>query len=112
MPAPLNWPARAAQIEQWRASGLSLRQWAQQHHLSHATLTYWLKHLRQPPQKPTRNKRTDPPLKLTAVQIAPSAAMADTGHASILVCSPSGWQITLPGSLGIEQLALLLKSLP
>jgi hypothetical protein len=47
-----DWKERAELVEQWRASGLPLAQWAQAHELSHGRLLYWIKRLNAHQQTP------------------------------------------------------------
>ena len=106
-----DWKERAELVEQWRASGLPLAQWAQAHELSHGRLLYWIKRLNahQQTPKPLVGDHPPPPLTLSRVQVAP----APTSRPSVITLhSPGGWQISVPMNLGTEQLLVLLRGLP
>lgn len=104
----VDWSHRAVLIGAWRESGLPLKVWAEAQGLREARLIYWIKRLRLSRKTPEIAPLM-PPLTLAGVQIAPAPIPSAP---TFYLHSPGGWKVTLPGSLGPEQLLVLLRGLP
>ena len=83
----------------WKSSGLSQRAYCASAGLSLATFDYWRRQTRA---------NVDPP-RATALTLVPVQVERPL-HATLK--SPAGWEVNLPGSLSLSELAIVLKQLP
>jgi len=88
-------------FSRWESSGLSQRAYCAREGLSLSTFDYWRRQI-----LPNTGKlRCAAPLTLVPVQVARCP-----DHATLR--SPAGWELILPGSVALVDLADLLKQLP
>ena len=102
----------AEHSRRWKASGLSQRDYCNREELSHSTFDRWRRLIREATAaKATQAaSQTAAPAKLTLIQ---AQVGGEAGMASeIVLHSPAGWQVTLPGTLDRESLMQLLARLP
>ena len=89
-----------AQVEAWRASGLSQAEYGRQQGLSSKRLSNWAKRFEQPPAG----------LSVRPIRVAGPAIEEPAGF-ELLLRHPSGWQLAVPSGIGAKWLASLLKEL-
>ena len=83
-------------IRAWQGSGLSQASYCQTHKLALGTFGYW--------RKRVKNAADVTPRIIPVQRELPSAG--------VQLRSPGGWHITLPASLGIDALRVLVATLP
>lgn len=84
----------------WQSSGLSQRAYCAREGLALSTFDYWRRLAR-----PNTGKQSSAPLTLVPLQVARCP-----DHTTLR--SPAGWELILPGSVALTELAHLLKQLP
>lgn len=93
----------------WQRSGLSQRAYCQREGLSFSAFDHWRRPAREAAtaaQAATPSPPLDGPLTFIPVKVN------TTTDTRIQLCSPGGWSITLPTSLGIEDIVQLMLRLP
>lgn len=83
-------------LNAWQGSGLSQAAYCAQHGLKPATFAYW---------RGKQRKATDQPLTLVPLNLG-------NGMRGLVLTSPGGWRLELPGSHPAGWLAELLGQLP
>lgn len=93
----------------WRASGQSQRNYCAQAGLSYSSFDHWRRRARDVASEAVSS--ASPRTAQRKLTLVP-ANVATTADSSIELTSPSGWRITLPGTLGKDTIAQLLSQLP
>jgi hypothetical protein len=97
-----------AEIEAWRASGLTLSAWARDHGLSRDALEYWKRRFPMP-RRAQRASRPDRPL--TLIRIPPDAAAGSAVAPIEMTVGRSGVRVILPAVFDAASLGSLLDVL-
>jgi len=108
---PLDPKKRAHWAEhhhRWQASGLSQRQYCQRESLSLSSFDRWRRLIGQAADTTVGASASPKKLTLVPVQVGGESGMVG----NVVLRSPAGWQVTLPGKLGQDMLLQLLPRLP
>ena len=89
-----------AQVEAWRASGLSQAEYGRQQGVSSKRLSNWAKRFEQPPAG----------LSVRPIRVESPVPQESAGF-ELLLRHTSGWQLVVPGAVEASWLASLLKEL-
>lgn len=92
----------------WQTSGLSQRQYCQRESLSLSSFDRWRRLIGQ--EADAVAGAAESPKKLTLVPVQVGGESGAGGN--VVLRSPAGWQVTLPGMLGQDMLLQLLTRLP
>ena len=96
----------------WKASGLSQRDYCNREELSLSSFDRWRRLIREATAakavQPASQAETTAKLTLVQAQVRGEAGIAS----EIVLHSPAGWQVRLPGTLDREALIQLLSRLP
>ena len=97
------------QIKDWEKSGLTQRAYCARESLKLSTFDYWRRQIGLTPAvvPPVSKAREAKRLTLLPVRLS-----AKSSTENIVVRSPSGWQLELPGAVEAAWLATLLRQLP
>lgn len=95
----------------WQTSGLSQRQYCQRESLSLSSFDRWRRLIREAATVVSAARLAPAAQEKLALVPAQLDAVSCAGT-PVILRSPAGWQVTLPGMLGQEMLAQLLSRLP
>ena len=95
-------------IKGWQSSGLSQRLYCDREGLALSSFDRWQRLIRK--ERDIKAEPTAGQGKLTLVPVQVSRAAEIS--ADILLRSPAGWQVSLPATWALEQLAQLFSRLP
>ncbi|MDK2125483.1 IS66 family insertion sequence element accessory protein TnpA [Parachitinimonas caeni] len=98
-----TWAGRAAQVAQWRESGLKAEAYCAQQGLALPSFLYWVKRLRRP------REEAQP---VAPLQLVPVTVRVPEAGAGLTLRSPAGWQLSLPASWSATDVLALLRQLP
>ena len=95
-------------IKNWQMSGLSRRAYCGREGLKLSTFDYWVSRIRAAEKlKLASKQRATESVTLVPVRVTGKAS--DDG---LILRSPGGWEVRLPGGIDAEQLKVVVKCLP